>query len=191
MRRRSKAGRKRKPGPRSPAGQRSRAFVTVARDFGTLELQIHRRALVGEHANTDLAASAIGRLLAHGCLEQFDPAGALVPGVGSERYRAAVRYATIASAVYGARWPTNSSAREISEADLLNLKRALGFLERWLSYGQRQILDKIVRADTTPTWLFPCAAGKPLNSRDNFEREQLLAALDAIRHHVRITQAAA
>ena len=40
-----KRGRPKKPGPRTASGQQSRAYATIARDFGTLELQDKRRAL--------------------------------------------------------------------------------------------------------------------------------------------------
>lgn len=181
-----KAGRKRKAGPRTPAGQRSRAYLTIAKDAGTMELQLKRRQLVGETADPDLSATAIGVLFAHGCLDAPDD-----PDVGQERYSAALRYATLAAAVYGPRWPSNGSGREITEDEQLTLRNALARLERRLSYDQRQMLDRTVRSNWQPTWFQMLRMGKPLTADDEFERHELLVALDAIRGQTKAHAAAA
>lgn len=191
MAHRRKAGRKKKQGPRTASGKPSRAWQTIARDFGTLELQRKRRELVGENADPDLSATAVGVLYAHGCLDECDHDGKPIPDVGQERYNAALRYATLAAAIYGPRWPGNGSGREIAEVDWIELKLALERIERRLSYLQRQSLDRTVRANWQPTWFQMQRLGKPLTTEDELERQELISALDAIRGQHRMQAAAA
>jgi hypothetical protein len=168
MAHRRKAGRKKKQGPRTPSGKPSRAWQTVAKDFGTLELQTKRRALVGENADPDLSATAVGILFAHGHLDR-------------EQYEKALEYARLSCAVYGVPWPKTPSYREITDKQALKVKRALNTMLAKLSADQRLAIDRTALASNwQPTWFHCLRLGLPLLPADNQERAALLSGLDAL-----------
>ena len=166
---RRKRGRPKKPGPRSKSGSGpSEAYQTIARDFSTLELQTKRRALVGDHADPDLSATAVGILHAHGHLDR-------------EQYETALDYARLSCAVYGIPWPKNGSGREITEKEALRLKRALDAMLARLNPSQRYAVDRTALASNwQPTWFHCLRLGIPLTPVDYAERNDLLSGLDAL-----------
>jgi hypothetical protein len=76
MARRRKAGRPRKPSPRTASGRLSRAYTGPARDAGTPELQAKKLLAVNGAGNPALSASAASILLAHEIIDREQHAAA-------------------------------------------------------------------------------------------------------------------
>jgi hypothetical protein len=176
MPRKRKAGRPRKPGPRTKTGRLSEARKKFPelRDKGTPEAQSKRAYLING-SDPQLAASASGILLANGFLSQ-------------DQHVACLRYAHAHALVYGKVWsvesplgwdlPTHGGAAP-EEAVI----RARNRIDAWnarLDVDQRQAVANVAVFGFIPQFFYTERLRlRPLAS-DERERQALLEGLDAI-----------
>lgn len=129
--------RRKKAGARTKSGRLSRAYTGPARDAGTPELQAKRQAIVGDGADPNLSVSAPGILFAKAILNR-------------EQYAQALTYRKLRAAIFGPPWPTNATAGEASDTNLIRCKRKLRALERRITNGQRHLIANVAVFDILP-----------------------------------------
>jgi hypothetical protein len=122
--------RKRKPGPRTKTGRPSRAYATIARDYGTPQIQAKRKAAVGENADPTQAASAPGILCEHGHIDH-------------QQRDILFRYRQLRGAVFGPPWPGNTSGSDASDKWLAKRKLEFEDMNRRMTHDQRHIVRAV------------------------------------------------
>jgi hypothetical protein len=169
---RRKAGRKRKPGPRTKSGRLSPAYKDPElRDLGTREFQAKRLAIVNG-ADPQLAATASGILLANSLLTP-------------QQHTAAQRYAWAHALSYGRPWihacPLGDYVGwQMSDNMVEIAKDRLDQLDRRLTKVERLRVANIAVYGFLPMWFYASRGIGRVLPDDKRERQELLSGLDAI-----------
>ena len=165
-------GRRRKPGKRAKSGRLSRAHLNPqVRDFGTLEAQAKRKALVGVNEKGDpndpvLSATAVGTLYAHGYLTR-------------SQYAEAIEYRRLRCAIYGAPWPTTGLGPAADEKALAEMEQQFEEKVRALTEYQKSVVANVAVFDWIPMWFFDQRNGwNRMLPEDYAEKEALVSGLD-------------
>lgn len=161
-------GRPRKSGPRTKNGRLSKAHRSPElRDNGTLEAQHKRRLLVGDGADTTLAATCPGILHARGHLDK-------------DQYAEAIEYRRLRCIIYGAPWPGYAAGSQATEERLIDIQARFERKVRRLTEEQKQIITNVCVFDRYPNWFYADFLNlKPL-PEDYAERDALIRGLDAL-----------
>jgi hypothetical protein len=169
MARRRKAGRPRKPSPRTASGRLSRAYQGPARDVGTAELRAKKLSAVNGAGNPALWASAASILLAHGILNRDQHAAA-------ERYHLAYRRSfglpDYGPSLLGGR---TGGGPGLPDEAVERTRQQLDAMVARLTPEQKLQLDNLVISNWIPTWFYAGKGiGRPLAS-DERDRAALLS----------------
>jgi hypothetical protein len=167
--------RRRKAGKRTPGGRLSRAHRDPdVPDHGTAESQAKRLMLVNGCPIVELAADAIGVLVAHG-------------HVDGDQMRAGLRYRRAYGLSFGMPIPGSSQrlfepyAGQPHDDDYLKRARArFEGMARQLGHDQQSAINQVLVDNRLPPWFRTLKLGRRLSAEDEAAREALLSGLAAL-----------